>query len=73
MIRKLIAAAAVAGLFAATPSLAANSCRNAQGKFIKCPTAPAKKASAKSSVAKGKDGKCRFTTGPNKGKFTKCP
>jgi hypothetical protein len=23
-------------------------------------------------VIKGKDGKCRVATGPNKGKFTKC-
>jgi hypothetical protein len=62
MLRHTFAAAAALALIAA-PSLAAP-CKDAKGKFIKCPA---------SNVAKGKDGKCRFTAGPNKGKFTKCP
>jgi len=44
MIRTVFALAAVA--MVATPSLAANRCRDAHGKFVKCPppkTAPAKK------------------------------
>lgn len=50
---------------AASPALAAP-CKDAKGKFIKCPPAAA------ASVAKGKDGKCRFAAGPKKGQFTKC-
>ncbi|TCM12863.1 hypothetical protein EDF56_11727 [Novosphingobium sp. PhB165] len=71
MIRKMIAAIAIAGIISATPALAANQCRDAKGKFIKCPDAAKKPAAA--SVAKGKDGKCRYTSGTNKGKFAKCP
>jgi len=73
MIRKMIAIAAVAGMLAATPTLAASSCRDSHGKFIKCPTTAAKTTTTSSGVAKGKDGKCRYTAGPNKGKFAKCP
>ncbi len=61
MVRIAFAAAALA--LCATPSLAAP-CKDAKGKFIKCPP---------SNVTKGKDGKCRFVAGPNKGKFAKCP
>lgn len=49
---------------AASPALAAP-CKDAKGKFIKCPPAAA--------VVKGKDGKCRLADGPKKGQFTKCP
>lgn len=55
MIRIAFALAAVAML--ATPSIAANRCRGAHGKFIKCP--PPKSAPAK---------KCRGAGG----KFVKC-
>lgn len=55
MLRIAFALAAVATL--ATPSLAANRCRDAKGHFIKCP--PAKPAPA---------GKCRNA----KGHFVKC-
>jgi len=55
MLRIAFALAAVATL--ATPSLAANRCRDAKGHFIKCP--PAKPAAA---------GKCRNA----KGHFVKC-
>ncbi|WP_395396328.1 hypothetical protein WBP07_20730 (plasmid) [Novosphingobium sp. BL-8A] len=72
MIRKMIAAVAIVGMLGATPALAANSCRDAKGKFVKCPNSAAAK-SGSASIAKGKDGKCRYTAGPNKGKFAKCP
>ncbi|EQB19385.1 MAG: hypothetical protein K0R64_494 [Novosphingobium lindaniclasticum] len=75
MIRKLMAAAAVAGLLAATPSMAANSCRDAKGKFVPCKTVVTKKTTTKvtTMTVKGKDGKCRFASGPKKGQFTRCP
>ncbi|MFC0686309.1 hypothetical protein [Novosphingobium clariflavum] len=72
MFRKIVAAAAIASLMGVTPAMAASTCRNAQGKFIKCQTAPVKKKAAPANVAKGKDGKCRFSSGPKKGQFTKC-
>jgi hypothetical protein len=74
MIRKLMAVATVAGLLAATPSMAAP-CRDAKGKFIPCKTVTTKKTTTKvtTMTVKGKDGKCRFTSGPKKGQFTKCP
>jgi len=55
MIRFAFALAAVA--MVATPSMAANRCRDAKGHFIKCP--PPKAAPAK---------KCRDA----KGRFAKC-
>jgi hypothetical protein len=61
MLRILFAAAALS--MAAAPTFAAP-CKDAKGKFIKCPPA--------AKVAKGKDGKCRFADGPSRGKFTKC-
>jgi hypothetical protein len=60
-----IAFAATALALVAAPSLAAP-CKDAKGKFIKCPPA------AMHNVIKGKDGRCRVASGPNKGKFTKC-
>lgn len=69
MIRKLVSAIAVAGILVATPALAAP-CKDAKGKFIKCPAA--KPAAAKANVVKDKNGKCRFASGPKKGQFTKC-
>jgi hypothetical protein len=58
--KKLIAAALIACMFASAPaaSIAAAKCRDPKGKFIKCPPAPT--APAK---------KCRDA----KGKFIKCP
>lgn len=61
MLRLTFAAIAALSL-AATPALS-GPCKDAKGKFIKCPSA---------NVIKGKDGKCRVASGPNKGKFTKC-
>lgn len=68
MIRNLLTAMAVAGICAATPALAAP-CKDAKGKFIKCPE---KAAVMKPGVVKGKDGKCRLGSGPKKGQFVKC-
>ncbi len=64
---KLIVAFTAAAIICA-PSIAAN-CRDAKGKFIKCPaaTAPAP------NVTKDAKGKCHFASGPKKGQFTKCP
>lgn len=61
--RSMLLAAALA--VASTPVLAAP-CHDTAGKFIKCPVvAPA--------VVKDKFGKCHVASGPNKGKFAKCP
>lgn len=80
MIRNLMTVAAAIGVLAATPSLAANSCRDAQGKFVPCKTVTTKKTTTKVTTAKvtpgvvkGTDGKCRFSSGAKKGQFTKCP
>jgi hypothetical protein len=63
MLRFTIAVAALALI--AAPSVA-GPCKDAKGKFVKCP------APAAHNVVKGKDGKCRVASGANKGKFTKC-
>jgi hypothetical protein len=55
--RKIILALSAFGLVAsAVPSVAAAPCRDAKGKFIKCPTKPAKPTRCKD--AKGKFAKC---------------
>ncbi len=56
MIRKLMTAAALASLTVAAPTLAAH-CKDAKGRFTKCP--PAKPAAAvRCKDAKGKFAKC---------------
>ena len=65
---KLIFALTAAALLTA-PAISAN-CRDAKGKFIKCPTAATAPAS---NVVKDAKGKCHFASGPKKGQFTKCP
>ena len=52
----------VAMSLGATPVTAAAPCRDAHGKFIKCPPKPA-------AIAKAKAKQCRDA----KGKFIKCP
>lgn len=54
----------VAALLLTAAPASAGPCKDAKGKFVKCPNA---------QIVKGKDGKCRMAAGPNKGKFTKCP
>ncbi|RVT92909.1 hypothetical protein [Sphingomonas crocodyli] len=46
-------------------------CRNDKGQFIKC--AQVTTTSAMAKVSKDANGKCRYSTGPKKGQFTKCP
>lgn len=65
---KLIIALTAAALMT-SPSIAA-SCRDAKGKFIKCPPAA---AATTPGVTKDAKGKCHFAGGPKKGQFTKCP
>lgn len=64
MIRKLTAIAVTAML---TTSLVAAPCKDAKGKFIKCPP-PA----AASGVKKDAKGRCHVASGPKKGQLTKC-
>jgi hypothetical protein len=68
--RFLPALLAAAALMSA-PAYAAGPCKDAKGKFIKCPTAAA--APAAGGVVKDKAGKCHIASGPKKGQFTKCP
>jgi len=67
---KLIIALAAAALLTA-PTYAGKACRDAQGKFIKCP--PAAATAAAPGVTKDKNGKCHVASGPKKGAFVKCP
>jgi len=64
---KLLVALTAAALICA-PSFATN-CRDAKGKFVKCPAA----STAAAAVTKDAKGKCHFASGPKKGQFTKCP
>lgn len=79
MFRKLmIAGASLAMLAAATPSIAAAPCRDAHGRFMKCPTKPAAvpaKPAAKpaATVAKPAATPAKATHCKDaKGKFVKC-
>lgn len=56
---------------AATPAFAAP-CKDAKGKFIKCPVVTVAKPAA-GGVTKDAKGKCHIASGPKKGQFTKCP
>jgi hypothetical protein len=70
--QKLLLAFAIAGLATAPAFSADTRCRDAKGHFAKCPSVPA----ASADIAKGKDGKCRWTktTKDHKaGTFAKCP
>jgi hypothetical protein len=76
--RKIIIALSAFGLIAGSMPAIAAPCRDAKGKFIKCPTkaAPAKATTAKAAPAKAtsakaapaKAARCRDA----KGKFVKC-
>jgi len=67
---KLLAIFAAASLIV-SPAIAGKACRDAKGKFMKCPPAAAGLAAA--GVTKDPKGKCHFSSGPKKGQFTKCP
>lgn len=74
MIRKTLIAAASLALLVGAPSFAAP-CKDAKGKFVKCP--PAAAAAVAKPVAAGvtrdAKGKCHIASGAKKGQFTKCP
>ncbi|MEN2711646.1 hypothetical protein ACQKOH_00505 [Sphingomonas sp. NPDC092331] len=81
MFRKLmIAGASLAMLAAATPSIAAAPCRDAHGKFMKCPTKPAAMPAKPATAAKPAAMPAKHTATPvkathckdAKGKFVKC-
>ncbi|MGJ3648201.1 hypothetical protein ACLB0R_06990 [Sphingomonas sp. GlSt437] len=65
--RKFIVTVAAISI-AVTPAFAAP-CRDAKGRFVKCPATAAKPATG---VTKDKTGKCHVASGPKKGQFTKC-
>lgn len=65
--RQMIVALAALSI-AATPAFAAP-CRDAKGKFAKCPPAAAKTTPG---VVKDRNGKCHVASGPKKGQFVKC-
>ena len=54
----ILAATAVFALASASASFAAAPCRDAKGKFIKCPAASAPAKPTKCKDAKGKFAKC---------------
>jgi hypothetical protein len=64
MLRFTLAIAAVA--LVSAPSYAAP-CKDAKGKFTKCPDKVAAEG-----VSKDAKGKCHIASGPKKGRFTKC-
>ncbi len=73
MLRFLIPALAATLLVAAPAAVQAAPCKDAKGKFIKCPPPPPAKKVCKD--AKGKFTKCPATAKvckDAKGKFTKC-
>ncbi len=67
MHRIIIAIAAMT--IAASPAFAA-SCKDAKGRFMKCPATTT--VSSTGGVTKDKNGKCHIASGPKKGQFTKC-
>lgn len=55
----------------ATSTTQKASCRNDKGQFIKC--SEVTNVSTMANITKDSSGKCRFSSGPKKGQFTKCP
>jgi hypothetical protein len=76
MIRTLTTAMATVALLAGAASASfAAPCKDAKGKFIKCPPAAAAPATGKAmaaNVTKDSKGRCHVASGPKKGQFTKC-
>ncbi len=58
---------AIAAATLMATSLSAAPCKDAKGKFTKCPPAAA------SAVNKDAKGRCHVASGPKKGQLTKCP
>ena len=71
MIRTLLTAAASFALIATAGTAGAAPCKDAKGKFTKCPPAAARASTG--NVTKDAKGKCHIASGPKKGQFTKCP
>lgn len=78
MIRTLTTAMVTVALLAGAASASfAAPCKDAKGKFTKCPPAAAAapaatgKATA-ANVTKDTKGRCHIASGPKKGQFTKC-
>jgi len=78
-----VIAAAVAGIAVPGAVQAAPACKDAKGKFIKCPPAVVAKPMVKpapmakpmvmsSGLTKDKNGRCHYAAGPKKGQFAKC-
>ena len=59
---------AIAMLALSSAPVAAAPCKDAKGRFTKCP----QKAAAQGGVTKDAKGKCHIASGPKKGQFTKC-
>lgn len=57
MFRKLALAVASLAMLAGAPALAAKPCRDAKGKFVKCPT-PAAKKPVRCKTPNGRFAKC---------------
>lgn len=70
MLRTVLTASAALALIVGTAAGAAP-CRDAKGKFIKCPS-PAAATAPAGNVVKDAKGKCHIASGPKKGQFTKC-
>ena len=66
MIRTLTALSVTALL---ATSLVAAPCKDAKGKFTKCPPA----AAAPAAFNKDAKGRCHVASGPKKGQLMKCP
>ncbi|WBO21662.1 hypothetical protein [Sphingomonas abietis] len=69
MIRTLTALSVTALL---ATSLVAAPCKDAKGKFTKCPPA-ATAAAAPAAFNKDAKGRCHVASGPKKGQLMKCP
>jgi hypothetical protein len=70
--RKLSLVLASLAMITSAGALAAPPCKDAKGKFIKCPPKAAA-AAVTGGVTKDAKGKCHIASGPKKGQFTKCP
>ena len=70
MIRKMMFTATALAALSASPVIA-KPCKDAKGKFTKCPPAGVMPAMS-AGVVKDAKGKCHIASGPKKGQFTKC-
>jgi len=68
MTRMLLAAVATIAL---TGVAIAAPCKDAKGRFVKCP--PAAKPAPAGAIVKDAKGKCHIASGPKKGQFISCP